>query len=382
MKKIAIIGASYLQEPLIRKAKDLGIETHVFAWKVGDIGEKIADFFYPISIVEKEKILAECTRIGIDGICSIASDLAVVTVNYVAEKMGLTGNSIESAKLSTNKHNMRMAFERNHDPSPKSYLVRTIGDADCIDVSFPLIVKPLDRSGSRGIFKVQDYSQLSKAISAAKEYGFIKEALLEEFVSGKEYSIECITYKGTHRFLAMTLKYTTGAPHFIETGHLEPAPVSEGTIERVKEVIFHALDSLKIKNGASHSEIKIDSAGNVKIIEIGSRMGGDFIGSSLVFYSTGIDYVKAVIQVALGEEPDLEPVHSGGKIAAIHYICDESDIMKYDKLLKENRELIVAADVPKYISGEVSDSSSRFGYFIMTSDKMEIIDQYMPKRCD
>ena len=88
-QKLAIIGASYLQLPLIQSAKRRGIETHVFAWQSGDVGEKEADFFYPISTVEKEQILDECRRIGIDGICSIASDLAMITVNYVAEQMGL-----------------------------------------------------------------------------------------------------------------------------------------------------------------------------------------------------------------------------------------------------------------------------------------------------
>ena len=92
MKKLAIIGASYLQLPLILKAKDLGLETHVFAWAAGDVGEEAADHFYPISITEKDLILEECRKIGISGICSIASDLAVLTVNYVAENMGLTGN--------------------------------------------------------------------------------------------------------------------------------------------------------------------------------------------------------------------------------------------------------------------------------------------------
>ena len=104
MKKLAIIGASYLQNPLIVKAKEMGLETHVFAWKSGDIGEKTADYFYPISIVEKKKILDKCLEIGIDGICSIASDLASITVNYVAMEMGLVGNSLVCTEKSTNKH--------------------------------------------------------------------------------------------------------------------------------------------------------------------------------------------------------------------------------------------------------------------------------------
>ena len=116
MKKLAIIGASYLQNPLIEKAKSMGVETHVFAWECGDIGEKTADYFYPISIVEKEQILEKCKQIGIDGICTIASDLATIAVNYVANAMGLIGNSLECVELSTNKHMMRMAFEKNMDP--------------------------------------------------------------------------------------------------------------------------------------------------------------------------------------------------------------------------------------------------------------------------
>ena len=129
-KKIAIIGASYLQLPLIEKAKELGSETHVFAWAANDVGEKVEDYFYPISIIEKEQIEKVCEEVGVCGICSIASDLAAVTVNYVAEKMGLVGNGMECALISTNKHLMRLAFEKAGDPSPKSVLVDENTDLD------------------------------------------------------------------------------------------------------------------------------------------------------------------------------------------------------------------------------------------------------------
>ncbi len=376
MKKLAIIGASYLQEPLIRKAKDMGIETHVFAWAAGDVGEKIADHFYPISIIEKEEVLDKCRQIGIDGICSIASDLAVVTVNYVAEKMGLVGNGLENTFRATNKHNMRKAFEENGDPSPKSMMVETAADI-VGELQFPVIVKPLDRSGSRGIFKIYERSELDNAIKDAEEQGFIKKALIEEFVEGSEYSIECMSCNGMHHFLAATYKYTTGSPRFIEMGHLEPSGLSDEMTEKVREVIFHALDSLKVTNGASHSEVKIDKSGNIRIIEIGARMGGDFIGSDLVELSTGVNFVKAVIQVALGEEPDLNPSHDVGA-AGVRFICFPEDIEDYKKLKREHPEIIVASDVPESISGEVTDSASRFGYYIMKDDNSDLIKRYMP----
>ena len=381
MKKLAIIGASYLQEPLIQKAKSMGIETHVFAWKANDVGEKSADYFYPISIVEKEAILQKCREIKIDGICSIASDLAVVTVNYVANALGLIGNTEESTELSTNKHSMREAFRKNGDPSPKSFLVEKAEDLKNIELKYPIIVKPTDRSGSRGITKLQSADGLQSAIEAAAEQGFEKKVLVEEFATGQEYSIECVSWNGKHHFLAMTKKYTTGAPHFIETAHIEPAPVSEEILQQVKNVVFHALDSLKIRNGASHSELKIQPDGSIALIEIGGRMGGDYIGSNLVELSTGVDFVKAVIDIALGQEPDLTPIHEKGA-AAVRYVFDEQDRLELREAKKQHPEYIVYIDVPEVLEGTITDSSTRYGEVLMHANTYEELEQYMPKQVE
>ena len=378
MKKLAIIGASYLQEPLIEKAKSMGIETHVFAWKADDIGERTADHFYPISIVEKENILKKCREIGIDGICSISSDLAVVAVNYVAEQMHLPGNPDDTTLRCTNKHAMRESFEKNGDPSPKSILVEKASDLDGVELGYPIIVKPIDRSGSRGISKLDNDEHIEEAIKAAREQGFIKKALVEEYATGQEYSIECVSYNGQHHFLQMTHKYTTGAPKCIETGHLEPAPVSGETRENVRKVVFHALNSLGVRNGASHSELKRAKDGTIKIIEIGARMGGDFIGSDLVHISTGIDFVRAVIQIALGEKPDLEPDRKP-MIAGVRFVFGQDDVDVFHKIKKEHPEYIVEYNIDDDLSGDVTDSSTRFGYYIMQAASMDDVVAYLPK---
>ena len=378
MKKIAIIGASYLQEPLIQKAKEMGIETHVFAWAANDVGEKSADFFYPISIIEKEDILKKCQDIGIDGICSIASDLASVTVNYVANNMGLTANSLECTKKSTNKHLMRQAFELNEDPSPRSYLVSSINDLSEAALNYPVIVKPTDRSGSRGITKLSSKEGLEEAIEYAKQQGFEKKALVEEFAVGQEYSVECLSWKGEHHFLAMTKKFTTGSPHFIETGHVEPAPVDEKMLGQVKKIVFHALDSLEIEYGASHTELKIATDGSIRLIEIGGRMGGDFIGSNLVQLSTGVDFVKAVIEIAIGKEPQFEC--AGVKRAAgVRFVFNRKDLEAIQKLKEEHPEYIVACDVQSVGEQEVVDSSTRYGYCLMKAERRENLDKYLPE---
>ena len=338
MKKLAIIGASYLQEPLIEKANQMGLETHVFAWAAGDVGEKSADYFYPISIIEKDEILKKCREIGIDGICSIASDLAAITVNYVASEMGLVGNSKECAEISTNKHLMRMAFEKNGDPSPKSILADSIEDLKGITLEYPVIVKPTDRSGSRGITKLSNAEGLADAIETAKKQGFEKKALVEEFAEGQEYSVECISFHGQHHFLAMTHKFTTGAPHF---------------------------------------ELKIDQNGNIKLIEIGGRMGGDCIGSDLVQLSTGVDFVKAVINVALGEKPDLSDYHRAGA-AAIHYIFGKEDADILNKLRVEHPEYLVRTEGTEEGTDAIVDSSSRYGAFLMKASSYEDLKKYLP----
>lgn len=365
MNNIAIIGASYLQLPLIEKAKEMGYITHVFAWAANDVGETAADYFYPISIIEKEEILKKCKGIGICGICSIASDVAMVTVNYVADALGLVGNSLEATYKSTNKHAMRLSFEANGDPSPKSYLVDENTELSALQLDYPIIVKPTDRSGSRGIYKLYNSEGLDEAVSNAIAESFEKKALVEEFAEGQEYSVEFISYKGQHNFLALTHKYTTGEPHFIETGHLEPAPVDVSTLKRVENVVIHALNTLGIENGASHSELKIDKNGNIKLIEIGGRMGGDCIGSDLVQYSTGYDFVRMVIDVACGRKPVFERVCEPCAVKSL-FMFTQEDVDEYERLERDEpgRILKLVNYNPENL-GHVTDSSNRVGCYII-----------------
>ena len=368
MPDLAIVGASYLQLPFIEKAKELGYTTHVFAWAANDVGEKAADYFYPVSIVEKDQILQKCREIDVCGICTIASDLAAITVNYVACAMGLPGNSMEATMKSTNKHLMRLAFEENGDPSPRSILVDEMTDLVSLEFDYPVIVKPTDRSGSRGIYKVENPEDLPDAVAAAMNEGFEKKALVEEFAQGQEYSVEGISYQGKYHLLAMTLKYTTGAPHFIETGHLEPAPVDSDTLEKVKEIVEHAVDTLGIENSASHAELKIDANGTIRIIEIGGRMGGDCIGSDLVRYSTGVDFVRMVIDVACGRAPDFTKVCNPRSVKSV-FLFTQADFDELHRLQTEQPDTILkVVDYHPENIGKTTDSSNRAGCYIRVCD--------------
>lgn len=364
MKKIVIIGANDFQNRLILKAKEMGFETHVFAWQDGSIGERTADYFYPISIVEIDEILKICKEIQPDAVASIASDLANITVSKLAAALGLVGNSLECVEVSTNKYAMRKALQKAGLQTPKFYKVDAI-IPELYEMQLPVIVKPTDRSGSRAITKVTDFGELEGAILAAVEQSFEKMAIVEEFIEGDEYSYECISYQGKHSNLAITKKFTTGAPHFIETGHCEPSGLSKEMQEKIKAVLYPALDALQIQNGASHAEFKLTPKGDVRIIEIGSRMGGDCIGSDLVYLSTGYDFLEMVIDVASGKAPCIVSKKEA-EFARIQFLFTMEDVEQMKAYQQAHPEEIYRISELDFSNlGKVFDSSSRLGYYII-----------------
>lgn len=223
MDKVVVIGANSFQNPLILKAKELGYETHVFAWKEGAVGEKTADYFYPISIVEKDKILKMCEEIKPAAVVTIASDLAAITANYVAHKLGLTANSPQCVFKTTNKFAMRQALKEQGISTPCFSLADENSDIQSFsEMTFPVIVKPTDRSGSRSITKVMRADDLKPAIRQAVHDSFEKKAIVEEFIEGDEYSMESISFEGIHHFLALTKKYTTAPPILLKADICSP----------------------------------------------------------------------------------------------------------------------------------------------------------------
>ena len=267
-----------MQLPLVLKARQMGIETHCFAWPEEAVCKDVSDFFYPISILEKELILDKCREISIDGITTIATDMAVPTICYVAEHLSLNSNSYSSSIATTNKGAMRTAFVKGSCSVP-NFIKVTNSLERIADIQFPVIVKPSDRSGSRGVTKIDRKEDLELAIKKALEESFEKAALVEQFIEGIEVSVESISWNGKHTILAITDKITTNAPYFVELAHHQPSQLSGEVLTKIKAETIKCLEALEINYGASHSEFKITKKGDVYVIEVGARMGGDFIGS-------------------------------------------------------------------------------------------------------
>lgn len=297
---------------------------------------------------------------------TIASDVAVITVNYVAKRLGLVSNPEEYSLITTDKYFMRQCFSKNQLPSPR-FCLATIQEYDIAHFSYPLIVKPTDRSGSRGVEKVYSRESVAMAVERACSESFTHTAIIEEYIGGREVSVESISFDGCHYVLAVTDKITTGAPFFVELEHHQPSLLSESLQNEIRKIVLESLTALHIQYGASHSELKITDDGQIFIIEIGARMGGDFIGSDLVQLSTGYDFLAATIKVSLGifDKPIMNESHCSG----VYFLSKETEYLRNVIMNASKYPEIVRADITDENLKNIECSSDRSGYLIYQSDK-------------
>jgi len=354
----------------------MGISTLCFAWEEGAVCKDEADEFIPVSITEKERIAEICREKGVDGVTSIASDVAVPTMCHVAAKLGLVGNSEKSAQLSTNKFLMRKALAEAGVRCPPFSLVRSVTEARSAvgSIPYPVIVKPCDRSGSMGVTKIATVTELEVAVEAALACSFCHEAVIEAFIEDAlEISVEGISWSGEHYVLAVTDKVTTGAPHYVELGHHQPSNLPQHIIDEAIRQVKLGVDALGIKYGASHPELMITPSGRVYVTEIGGRMGGDFIGSDLVFLSTGYDFLRGVIDVALGNF--MAPAFRERKCAGVWFYAPQTLSVKDIIDHRDNYPQIVRCELSGGSLKELTRSADRAGFIIYQGNHKLFLDE-------
>lgn len=363
--RLIILGTNEYQNPLIIRAKELGYETHVFGWKTGAIGEQTADVYHDVNIMDYDKLWEEVQKVKPCGVASIASELAMHPMNFLLRKLDIPCNSLETEKIATNKFLMRCAMRDAGIEGPNFLLVNENFTVDMFDkFTYPLIVKPIDLSSSRGIMKINEPKNLKEAIDYALGWSKEKKVLVEEFIEGPEYSGESIAYNGEYKLLVITEKQTTGAPHYVERVHKQPANISEEMFKKVEMTLYKAFSSMGIKYGAIHPEFKITKEGKIMFMEIGARMGGDCIGSDLVPLSSGYDYMGMVISIGCGKKPSFDKI-SIPKKAEIRYIIDKYDKEEYERICNEEPQILKKVSEIKEISEEpILKSADRAGYYI------------------
>ncbi len=325
MKKIMVLAAGLLQIDVIEKAKSMGYYVLAVDGNPKAPGFNVADKAICADIVNEEAMLKIARDEHVDGVIHPCSEVSMAVMGRINDELGLSGISREQAICATNKHLMRKAFEKGNAPSPKSILAQDAEDAwSRLQNEFDTdaILKPSRNSGSRGIAKVfrnMDKGDFIRAYDEALSESRDHSVLIEQFIEGPEFSIEMIVWRGDIHVLTVTDKKTTGAPHFVELGHNQPSCFSDADVETLKAAAIAGVRALGVNNCACHAEAKLMN-GKAYLMEVGARLGGDFISTELTHLSTGIDMVAAAIDVALGVEPDLSAKEEP-KGVCIRYFC-------------------------------------------------------------
>lgn len=323
MKKIMVLAAGLLQIDVIEKAKSMGYYVLAVDGNPKAPGFNVADKAICADIVNEETMLKIARDEHVDGVIHPCSEVSMAVMGRINDELGLSGISREQAICATNKHLMRKAFEKGNAPSPKSILAQDAEDAwSRLQNEFDTdaILKPSRNSGSRGIAKVSrnmDKGDFIRAYDEALSESRDHSVLIEQFIEGPEFSIEMIVWRGDIHVLTVTDKKTTGAPHFVELGHNQPSCFSATDVETLKAAAVAGVRALGVNNCACHAEAKLMN-GKAYLMEVGARLGGDFISTELTHLSTGVDMVAAAIDVAL--EPDLSAKEEP-KGVCIRYFC-------------------------------------------------------------
>lgn len=368
---LAVLGAAHLQRDMILRAQALGCVVHAFSWPEGATAATDADHFHPISTTATESIVEACRQIGIDGIVTTSSDVAVPTIAAVAQALGLPGPSVASASICTRKDLMRERLKSAGLACPAFVAMDSLPEEPPLDL--PFVVKPVDRSGAAGVRIVREGDPWRQYIKDALDASLSGHAICESLVAGRQFSVETWSYDRDHNVVAITEEFF-GPGETVELGDLVPARVTEEEFDALASTTLTALDALEVTNGMGHSEVRLDRSGQVTVIEVANRLGGDF-RNRLVSQSMGIDLDAIAIKLALGMPVDADTMRTVEAPApcAIFWMMDEEDAVALRAINSREKatHFCEFSHGGAAIRSRAKSSSERLGYAIMT-DRNEI----------
>ena len=306
MKKIMILGANTLQIPLIEKANLRGYKTIVVSPNTTEIGHKLASESVKIDVRDEDQILKIAQKLDIDGIITDQTDIAVRSVAYVAEKMGLPGIGYETACLFTDKYLMREKCKQLGIKTLRYQLVKSLAEAlEFFDeLGKRAILKPVDNQGSKGVSLIDSGEKMKEKFLEAMNYSKQKEVLIEEVASGREFVSEGLILNNRFSNLICGDTYYFSIPDtFSATRRIFPTEATAQLRNRVEDLNERIISGFGLKQGISHSEF-IMNGDDLILIETAARGGGVFISSDLISLSTGLCTEDFLLNIALGEQRD------------------------------------------------------------------------------
>lgn len=320
MKTLLIVSAGIEAIAGIELAKSMGL--HVVASDANPKapGFALADDILVASTYDVEATVAAATRYHsevrpIDGVMCIASDVPL-TVASVAATLGLPGIPVESARLATDKLAMKQRFAADGVPIPWFSAVESADHLKALVAAegLPLVIKPVDSRGSRGVLRLQPETDLSWAYRTAKGHSPTGRVMLERFLPGPQVSTESLMIEGvayTPGFADRNYEYLERyAPHIIENGGQLPSHLDDATQQAVRDLVQQAARSMGIRNGVVKGDVVV-TGGKAHVIELAARLSGGYFCTHEIPLNTGVDLVRAVIRQALGmhvDPADLQPI--------------------------------------------------------------------------
>lgn len=376
-KAILIFGVGELQLSIIRRANAMGLFTVGIDPCEDACSREECCAFEVVGGQDYEGTLSVAKKYNVSAIVTAATDKPLVMMARVAQELNLPFYSVETAEWSTDKYQMKQRFTEGGVPCAQGRLIHSSEEAK--DLYFPVICKPRDNSGSRGVKLCRDLQELQVCIDEALQYSKLDTVLVEEFIEGREFSIESLHYEGKTEVIQFTEKRTTEFPYNVELGHKQPANLTEEQKNSIREIIAKVGAVLKFENCPSHTELKVNERG-VFVIETSPRLGGDFITSTLTPLSTGINLENQLLHIALGEKVDT----TTGKVEKASGVCffsyPEGKVISISDKISEvlswpmisNFELKLKVDD---VISPITSSLNRYGQFIVCGDNREVVDK-------
>lgn len=306
MKKILLLGGSRYLLPVIKSAHELGLYVITCDYLPDNIAHKYSDEYVNVSIIDKEAVLEAAKKLEIDGIMSFATDPGVVTAAYVAEKLGLPyGGSYESVSILQDKGRFRRFLTEHNFNVPHAKSYEKLEDALCDTELFtwPVIVKPVDSAGSKGVTRVDDKNELRKAIEYALDFSHCDQFIIEDFIEKKGCSSDTDSFSIDGKLVATTFssqRFDVQSDNpYAPMAYSWPSTFSREHEDELTSEIQRLLTLLDMQSSIYNIETREGVDGKAYIMEVSPRGGGNRL-AEMIRYASGVDMIKAAVQAAVG----------------------------------------------------------------------------------
>lgn len=387
MKKLMVLGGSRYALPVIKAAHNLGIHVITCDYLPDNVAHKFSDEYCNISIIDKEKTLEAAKKLNIDGIMSFACDPGVITAAYVAEQMGLPNvGPYESVCILQNKGKFREFLMKNGFTVPTAKGYKKIEDAlkDVEMFHWPVIVKPTDSAGSKGVTRVDTPKNLEKSIRYALSYSPSEEFIIEDFIMQHGYPSDTDSFSidGELKFVSFNCqRFDCNAKNpYTPAAYSWPSSMTSKHQEELKNEIQRLLKLLKMKTAVYNIETREGTDGKAYIMEVSPRGGGNRL-SECLHYATGVDMITNMVKYSVGLPVD-EIVQRpyNGCWAEIILHSDEPGIFKELWISDEISDNVVERDLwieEGTTVGGFEAANEAIGTLVLRFDSQEKVEEVL-----